>query len=203
VSEPIFQTVFGERWHDLPLALQQRYANRPFSNDVVTIDGFLTVEMSRLSKLMAPIFYLTGTLVPYHGENIPVTVEFKSERGSDACHFDRTFRFPGRRPYRFRSTLRPRRGAEIVERMPIGIGWHARYSVDDGKVCVEHLGYGVGLFGRFVRIPLEWIFGRGTAEEEAIDEHHFRMAMEIVHPLLGKVYGYRGTFSITSVAVAD
>lgn len=203
MSEPILQSVFEAQWHDLPDVLRQRYANRPFSNDVVTVDGFLTVEMSRLSKLMAPIFRLTRTLVPYHGENIPVTVRFRSAPGSNACHFERTFRFPGKRPYRFNSVLRPMENADLLETMPTGVGWLARYTVEHGKVCVTHRGYRINLFGHTLRLPLEWIFGRASAEEEAIDDRHFRMAMQIVHPVLGAIYAYHGTFAITSVEISD
>jgi hypothetical protein len=101
------------------------------------------------------------------------------------------------------ASSRPSQGAELVEILPTGIGWHARYSVDGGKVRIEHRGYGINMFGRSFRLPLEWIFGRGAAEEEAIDAQSFHMAMEIVHPLFGKIYGYRGTFEITSVALAE
>ena len=136
MSDPTFQKVFGSGWHELPSALQQRYANRPFTHDVVTIDGHLSIEMSWLARLLAPILYLTRTLVPWPGENIPVTVRFRSEPGSDACHFERSFRFPGRRPWHFNSTLRPREGADLIETMPVGIGWQARYSFDGGKVHI-------------------------------------------------------------------
>jgi hypothetical protein len=203
VTQPTFQTVFGARWHDLPSALQQRYANRPFSQDVVTIEGQLTIEMSRLMRLLAPILHLTRTLVPWPGEDIPVTVRFRSEPGSDACHFERTFRFPGRPPWRFNSTLRPREDADLVETMPVGIGWQARYTVDGAKVRIAHRAYRINLFGHALRLPLEWLLGRGTAEEEALDDTHFRMAMTIDHPLLGTVYGYRGTFAIAAVERAD
>lgn len=83
--------------------------------------------------------------------------------------------------------------------MPVGIGWQARYSVDGGKVHIAHRAYRIDLFGLSLRLPLEWLLGRGTAEEEALDDTHFRMAMTIDHPLLGTVYGYRGTFTISSM----
>lgn len=203
MSEPILKTVLGPQWQGMPVVLQQRYANRPFCNDIVTIHGFLTVEMSRLAKLMAPIFHLTGTLVPYSGENIPVTVEFRSEPGSNVCHFDRTFRFPGLPPYRFKSTLHPMEGADLLETMPVGLGWQARYSVEGGMVRLSHRAHRFNLFGRAIRLPLEWLFGRISAEEEAVDDRSFRMAMRIAHPLLGTIYGYYGTFAITSVTMAD
>lgn len=201
--QPILQTVFQDKWQTLPTVLQRRYANRPFSHDVVTIDGFLTIEMSRLSTLMAPILRLTGTLVPYGGKNIPVTVQFRSERNSNACHFERTFRFSGRAPYPFNSTLRHVGGADLIETMPTGIGWQASYRVDAGMIRLAHRAYRISLFGRTLRLPIEWLFGRTAAEEEAVDDNHFRMAMQIVHPLFGRVYSYHGTFEIISVNVVD
>lgn len=179
--------------------MHKHYANRPHSKDVVTVEGVMKVEVPIFAKLLTPLFRLAGALVPYAGENVPVTVHFRSEPDSAAYCFDRIFHFPGKQPYHFRSRMVPVGGNEVVEFMPIGIGWNASYHYDGHKVLIEHRGYKAKLFGKLVRLPLELLMGRGYAEEEAIGDDRFRMYMDIRHPLFGKVYAYSGEFIVKEV----
>jgi hypothetical protein len=194
--QPIFSSIFGKAWEKLPAVFLKHYANRPFSDDVVVVEGTMAVEMSWLASLFAPLLRLSGALVPIAGRDIPVTVTFRSEADSQAFCFDREFRFPGREPYHFRSTMVPMGGDEVIEWMPIGLGWRAAFSWADEQVHLTHRGYAVRLFGRVFPLPLDFLLGRGEAYEEAIDDSTFRMAMTIRHAWFGKVYGYSGTFRI-------
>lgn len=200
---PTFQAVFGTDWAALPPVLLAHYANRPYSKDVVTVDGLLTIQSSLYMKLLTPLLQLSGALVPYEGEHVPVTVRFMSEPESNAYYFDRTFRFPGRRPYRFRSRMEPIGGNSVVEFMRIGIGWHAGFQWDGKKIVISHRDYAVRLFGRLIPVALELVMGKGYAEEEALDDQRFRMNMHIQHPLLGIIYRYHGTFKVTAVELND
>jgi len=198
-NEPIFKSVFGGAWDTMPPVLHQHYANRPFSHDVVTVEGVMKVELSLYAKLLSPFLRLAGALVPYTGDNIPTTVHFRSEPDSDVFCFDRIFRFPGKKPYPFRSRMTPIAGNEVVEVMALGLGWRAAYRYDGKKVVLEHRGYVVRLLGHYIRVPIEWFLGSGYAEEEAIDSRRFRMYMDIRHRLFGRVYAYSGEFSIAEV----
>ena len=200
-AAPIFQSIFGETWAALPAVMHKHYANRPECNDVVTVEGVMRVEVSLFAKLLTPLFHLAGALVPYQGENIPVTVHFRSERGSAAYCFDRIFHFPGRAPHHFRSRMIPVGGNQVVEFMPIGIGWNASYRYDGRKVLIEHQGYKLSLFGRLIRLPLELLLGKGHAEEEAIDDDRFRMSMNIQHAVFGRIYAYSGEFTVKEVVL--
>lgn len=198
---PTFQPIFGEQWAHLPPVMHKHYANRPYCRDVVTVEGVMKVEVSPFARLLAPILRITGALVPYEGENIPVTVHFRSEPNSNIYVFDRIFHFPGKPPYNFRSRMQPVGGNEIVEFMRIGIGWRASYRWDGSKIVMAHRGYVVRLFGKLQRLPLELLLGSGNAWEEAIDDNHFRMYMDIRHKLWGKVYAYSGEFTVTEMAL--
>jgi uncharacterized protein DUF4166 len=200
-AAPIFQSIFGETWPVLPAVMHKHYANRPESSDVVTVEGVMRVEISLFARLLTPLFRLAGALVPHQGENIPVIVHFRSERNSAAYCFDRIFNFPDRSPYHFRSRMIPAGGNEVVEFMPIGIGWNASYRYDGRKVLIEHQGYKLSLFGKLVRIPLELLLGKGYAEEEAISDDSFCMSMKIQHPVFGLIYAYSGEFTVKEVAL--
>lgn len=201
-NSPIFQSIFGEQWNALPPVMHKHYANRPLTGDVVTVEGIMKVEMSLFARFISPLMRMSGALVPYAGENIPVTVHFRSEPDSNAYGFDRIFHFPGQAPYAFRSRMLPAGGNEVVEFMPIGIGWNASYRYDGKKVLIEHRGYKMRLFGKLLCLPLELLLGRGYAEEEAIDAECFRMYMDIQHPFFGKIYAYSGEFTVKEMALA-
>lgn len=192
----IFQPIFGEQWQNLPPVMHKHYANHSHSNDVVTVEGVMKIEVSLFAKILSPLFRLAGALVPYSGNNIPVTVHFRSEYYSSAFCFDRIFNFPNRKPCHFRSKMFPVGGNEVVEFMPIGIGWRAGYRWDGQKILIEHCGYKIKLFGKLISLPLELLLGKGFAWEEAVNDNSFRMYMEIRHLLFGKIYAYSGEFAV-------
>ncbi len=198
---PIFQSIFAKHWPALPIVIHKHYANRPYTNDRVTVEGRMQVEMALILRLMSPILSITGVLVPYEGKDILVTVHFRSSPKDDSYTFDRIFYFPGKKPFHFCSHMKSVGGAEVVEWMRIGIGWHASYHYEDGKVILRHKRYVVRLFGWLVRLPLELLIGSSNAVEEALDDNTFGMQMDIRHALFGKVYSYSGVFKVTEVAL--
>jgi hypothetical protein len=198
-GEPIFRPIFGADWERLPPVMRDHYAVRAGSRDEVEVAGLMDVALAPVTRLMAPLLRATRTLVPMAGTGVPVTVRFSCGDGETAFRFDRIFCFPGRNPWHFRSRMVPVGGNEILEITASGLGWRAAYSFSEGKVRLEHRGYGVRRFGRLIPLPLTWIFGRASAEEVAIDDHSFRMRMEIRHPLFGLVYAYGGVFRVTEM----
>jgi hypothetical protein len=199
----LFRSVFGESWALMPAVLRKRYANRPISRDLVLMQGNLTITMAPWLRHFRPLIRLSRALVPFEGDNIPVVIRFSSETLSSACDFDRSFSPPGGGLYRFRSRLTPFHGDEMVEFMAIGIGWRARYRFENGRVQIDHGDYRIPVFGRLVRLPIEWLIGRAEAWEEAIDDNRFRMAMRIQHRYFGELYSYRGEFTVARVEYFD
>ena len=179
--------------------MHKHYANRPFSNDRVTVEGLMKIEVSAFARLLSPLLRLAGTLVPYGGNNIPVTVHFQSEPNSNVYCFNRIFHFPGKKAYHFKSRMQPVGGNNVIEFMRIGIGWHARYEWNGYRVMITHQGYAIRLLGKLLYLPLEWLLGNGNAWEEAIDDNRFRMNMDIRHPLFGTVYAYSGEFTVINI----
>jgi predicted DCC family thiol-disulfide oxidoreductase YuxK len=201
-SRPIFMDVFGADWDSLPVIFHKHYANRPYGDDIVTVEGVLEVHCAGPIRLLSPLLALTGGIPPFTARGVPATVRFKSDHESSAFHFNRLFRFPGRKPYVFHSRLIPCGGNEMIEVMPFGLGWRASYAWENGKVVLRHRGYVLHLLGHDIPLPLTPILGRGHAEETAIDDETFDMHMEIIHPWWGSIYGYRGRFTVTSMDLA-
>lgn len=202
-GQPIFQAVLGEQWNKLPLVFHKHYANRPFTDDVVVVSGKMDVEFGWLIKLFSPLLRLFGVLVPYQGNDIPVTVKFRSETESSAYCLDRTFNFLNKKPYVFYSKMVPVKDELIIEFMKYGIGWKHRFYYNGDKVILEHHSYVWKFLNIIIPVPVGLFLGRGYAEEEAINDNEFRMKMNITHPLFGKMYEYRGEFEVIDNKVSN
>ncbi len=195
-SEPIFCSVFGESWNDLPPVLQKHYANRPYTDDELIVDGKLDIMCKGPIKLLGPILKLMGQIPARNEKEVPVTVRFKSDPDSKAFHFLRIFSFRNHTPYKFNSRMQQIRDNEVVEIMSFGLGWKVCFLWDGEKIIMKHSGYALKLFGHLIPLPLNLLMGKGYAEEKAIDENTFEMMTHITHSWWGKVYEYKGRFKI-------
>jgi len=199
--EPIFAPIFGDDWEYLPSVMKMHYANRPNCNDVVTVKGVLDIEISSTIRFLAPLIRLSRILAPYSGQNVRVTVHFRSEPNSDAFCFDRTFHYPGRKPIGVFSRMMPVGNKEVIEWMRAGLGWHARIRLNGQRIFLDHLGYKLRLFGKSVSFPVTWLIGSGSAQEWSLSDTRFGMSMELRHPFFGKIYGYNGVFDISEMNI--
>ncbi|MEN8205431.1 MAG: DUF4166 domain-containing protein [Pseudomonadota bacterium] len=197
---PIFKPIFGKNWDNLPTVIQKHYANLPYSNDLITVEGTLDVTCGRAFRLLSPLFHLLRSIPPYTGCGVPVTVNYRSTPDTREFHLDRTFRFEGKKPWRFYSRMLQTGGNEVIEIMRFGIIWRMVYLWEDNKVILRHKGYGIRIFGHLIPLPLTAILGEGNAEEVAVDDETFSMFVEIRHPWWGKIYEYKGQFRITREA---
>jgi len=204
MPEPVFKNIFAADWDRLPRVFRRHYACRAGTADSAACEGVMQVRASWLGRLLSPLFYLSGTLVPYTGDNVSATVRFASRRrrGVAGFAFDRVFYFQGRKPYRFGSFLIPSGGNEITEYTRLGLGWRAAFVLDGDKIDMQHRGYTLTLFGKDIPFPGEFLIGRPHASETALDDDRFSMTMEITHPLWGRVLGYSGIFTMTEDAAA-
>ncbi len=197
-NTPIFQSIFGDDWHRMPPVMHMHYANRPYGCDMSVARGTMSIKAAPLLRLMAPILKLVGGVPTYNQTDIPVEVRFESSPHHARLTFNRLFHFKGRKPYRFRSTMMPEGANNMTERMKFGLGWQVKFVWQDGKVQLLHRGYALCLFSWTIPLPLDWLLGAVTAEEEATGETTFNMISEIHHPWWGKIYEYRGSFEMTS-----
>lgn len=196
-AEPIFKPVFDKSWNDLPPVMHRHYANRPYSHDHVIVEGVLNVMCQ---WYLRPLFRTFGTVPPYNEAGVPVTVHFTSEPDSEAFCFDRVFHFRNQQPFHFRSRMFRRQQNEIMEVMNHGICWHSYYEWNGIKVRLRHKGYSLRLCKINIPLPITWLIGRGDAEEIAVNDERFDMCATITHPLLGKVYEYKGQFKVIKEA---
>ena len=191
---PIFQSIFGDSWNELPLVMKKHYANHPYSNDLTQVNGKLDVMCAGPIKWFAALFWLMKGIPPINERNVDVSVDFESDPNSKSFYFNRCFSFAARKPYRFRSRMIQIKDNEVIEIMASRLGWRMNIVWEDKRVKLKHKGYAFCLFGYFIPLPLTMLLGVGNAEEVAIDDNTFDMFVDISHPLWGKIYEYKGRF---------
>lgn len=197
-TRPIFQDVFGDDWDKLPKVMRDHYAVRPNSNDSVTVEGTLDVNVSTLISLMSS---LSGALVSKSGKNVPVTVTFRSGESSRDFYLDRTFRFPDGEQ-RFLSRMEHVGGNELIEFLRFGVGWKTAYNWTGEKVTLMHRGYIWRIFGLDLSVPLGLVLGMGAAEETPVSDDVFEMWTHTRHRWFGDGLAYSGSFKVTNVSCA-
>lgn len=199
-TEPTFKSVFGTAWDDLPPVMKKHYANRPWSSDITSVEGTLDVMCKGPIRLLAPLMRLMGQIPARNEKSVRVTVDFQSDPTSAAFRYNRTFHFRDTAPYVFRSRMIQLEGNLVAEVMRFGLTWKMHYEWDGQKVLLRHRGYALHVFGRFIPLPLTFLMGNGYAEEIAIDDNTFDMVTHITHGLWGKIYEYKGRFTVTKEA---
>lgn len=197
-ESPTFKSVFGKDWERLPPVIRARYANRPYSADKVTVEGYLDVSYSPFITWLLPLFKLFGALMPYRGSHIPTTVHFFSEPQSNAFGFDRILHYPDKEPHHFRSVMYPYKAHTVIEYIRFGVGVKLAYRYD-GKdtVYLEHQGYCWNIGGMLLPLPLSLIFGKAFGEEIAVSDDTFTMKAGTRHRLFGAWFEYKGSFRVT------
>lgn len=193
---PTFKSIFGEDWNSLPPVMKKHYANRPYSDEVTTVEGVLDVFCKPPLLWLSPLMKLLGQIPTFNEDNVPVTVRFESDLNSKAFHFNRSFNFLNRKPYVFHSRMLQIKDNEVVEIMRFGLGWKMQYSWDGEKVILAHKGYVIQLFGHLIPLPLTMLMGAGNAAEYPVDDKTFDMEVSIAHPWWGEMYGYKGRFEV-------
>lgn len=195
-SQPIFKNIFGDAWDNLPPVMLKHYANRPYTNDVVCVEGKLDVFCKKQIRIFKPLFSVLGSIPLFNEQDVPVIVHFESDLNSNEFRFNRIFHFKNNKKYYFRSRMVQVKNNEVVEIMRYRIGWRMKYLWQDEKVILQHKGYVLSLFGYYIPIPITALVGKCYAEEVAVDEDTFTMSVNITHPLWGVIYGYKGQFEI-------
>lgn len=195
--EPIFKSIFGNDWGLLPPVLKKHYANRGYTDDVITVEG----KMEVMCKwYLRPLFKLIKTAPPYCDMDIPAIVYFNSEPNSNTFCFNREFHYPNRiKPSFFRSRLTAIKGNLVREQMSFGICWNSTYSWNGKRIIIAHNSYSLQLLGITLPLPVTWLLGRSDAYEIPVDDNHFDMCASITHPLLGLIYQYKGSFTISAI----
>lgn len=197
---PIMHRALNEGWNRLGGVVRRHYDVTPGTEDVVVMNGIMTVYHSRLAYPFLLVGRIIGALIAEKGEDVPVRVRNWCRPGSPAMHWHRTFHFPGGLPLVFASRMEYLEGDEIIEYVGFGLGVRLRLTEDNGALVFDSRGYEWALGPLRVRLP-DWVFlGKTRIRETPIDDRRFRVEFTMRHPLLGETFGYNGEFSLDPAA---
>ena len=195
-QEPLIKKIYGHQTQVIPKILQDRYSNRPYSKDTLLLKGEMNINISKTFRVLSPLFRLAGALAPYPAEKNFVTVEFISDEKSDKILMHRTFYYPDKPAYHFRSRLIHIKDNIVVELMRLGFASKLIYTFDNNTIVMGYGGYVLCLWKWLIPIPLGFLIGKFYAFEEAVSDDKFNMEVKMVHPLFGKIFQYDGYFTI-------
>ncbi len=193
-GSPLFEKVFADEWQKLSPFMKKRFGNRPYSNDQVLVTGTMTIKSSRWMRLIKPLLKMTSPSIPHDGENIAVTVKFKSEPGSSKYWFDREFIT---HQACIKSYMLHIKNNIMVELMRFNMGWCTKFSVNEDSVLMSHYGYVFRCFNLCLPLPIELVLGRCNVVERQISDEAFSMEMNLTHFLFGQIYQYKGIFKMS------
>lgn len=194
--QPIFKSVFGQSWQELPAVMKKRYANCPYTQEQIRAKGTLDVSCEPPLLWLSPLMKLLGQIPTYNEGHVPVTVHFQSDQNSKSFHVIRIFNFRKGKPYKFQSRMLQLKNNEVIEMMRFGLGWKMQYSWDGEKVVMAHKGYVLQLFGHFIPLPITTLMGTVYAEERPVNDNTFDMTTQISHPWWGRIYENKGRFEL-------
>jgi hypothetical protein len=93
--------IYGDSAEKIPTILKMRYSNRPYSTDKLLLLGKINITFSRTYRILLPFFRLSGGLVPYSAEDIPISVVLSSNERSATICMHRTFHYSNKKPLSF------------------------------------------------------------------------------------------------------
>jgi hypothetical protein len=177
----------------------------------VTVRG--TMDEIWYPKLLAPAFWLlgkAGILVSSTGGAIPTLLEIipaHDAEGRAYQHWNRTFEMPGGARQQFDTRVVWDESLNCAADV-VGVGdvlylaWSITFTPPN-TLSIRREGSAIRLWGRLVWLPV-WLWklalGRETFRQWADGERTIRIELAVDHPLLGRVFIYRGRFEVSTAA---
>jgi len=190
----------------VPFAFAEQFFHREDLPYGMRLEGVMHRVWHR-PRVLGPLFRLLGrmgVLVPEQGREVPTTLTVRpgcSRRDGVYHVWDRTFAFA--RPVRFRTTIiyDPRNG-QVVDlvgpRDWLYMVWKARFHPPD-RFTLDTEACALRIGGRKLWMPTwMWKLLLGTVTfsqvADSMEGDTVRIDLLITHPVLGRIFGYTGTF---------
>ncbi len=207
----IYQTCLGAEFEQLHPQLQKRFGFS--SEDKLAAVGRGVMEKVWRGKLYTLPFLYVGTwrniMFPASGADVPFTVEnyaYKDRLGRETVTWIRTFQFPNRARHFDATMIYSEKRQRIVDYL----GNHQHLAVDI-DISVEPNG-GLRLrsgeqrfYESFVgfRFPMSFSGYADVCEWFDEADGKFKIEVSVTNPRWGKLFGYKGSFDVDYLDVAE
>ncbi|MCL4867879.1 MAG: DUF4166 domain-containing protein [Anaerolineae bacterium] len=205
MNTPLAKLFVGQEEH-LPLAFKEQFLATPEREYDVVLEGVMHTIWHK-PKWLKPLFYLLGKLgilVPKTGENIPTKLEVVPgylPDGQPYHEWNRTFAFPDPVQF-FTRVVYDHQQDNLADLVGPGyrlhMVWQGRY-IPPRSFTLEtvtnalRIGHTIIYLPKWIWLPLlgrvQFIQTARADAEDTID-----VDLRILHPFLGEVFGYQGTF---------
>lgn len=188
----------GDDWKSLHPNVQERFDLEPKVGERVIYQGVMQeIRRSRMGWLFASLTRLVGNpLTPFQGQDIPMEVALYKKEGNDGVFWQRTYLYPGKKPYIVVSEKRESKAGEMLECVGGGFGMKLKVTAQNGDMHFESYRY----FWTFLqyRIPLpHWITpGKAHVIHTDLGKSEFMYSISMVHKQLGETFYQRGVFRL-------
>lgn len=183
------QCRMGADWARLPAVLRRHH-----QGGAVVETGMLEITIARRARPLVALLGLLGALVRRPGRQVATTVTRRMRDGRQ--HWHRRLRYADGELADFDSHWDLVDGRHLVEFVDPVLGWELVPAVVDGHLQVRGQRYVARLGGRLWTVPSWLTPGAALIVERAVDDRHYAMDFRLVHPLLGEVFRYAGTFVV-------
>jgi hypothetical protein len=192
-------TIGEAAWARLPAAVRARFADSTLHAEYT--GTFETVRASLAGRVLALLCVVLGTpIAPHTGNGVPATVRVFVGKGGGTV-WERTYRFPGRRPCVVSSTKQAGDRGELIEALPFGLRMPLEVFESNGALHFVSRGYYFSCRGRRLRVPDFLPPGRTHVVHTDEGCGWFRFTMTTTHRWFGEVYFQTGRFRAASEAL--
>jgi hypothetical protein len=205
-TPPLLRQALGDAaWNRLAPVVRRHYDMAPHEGGTQILTGLM--EEIFHSPVIRPWLWLgrwLQALVPYNGQEIPTEVRNRTDPAQpEALFWHRSFLFPDGRRSVFASRMEAGRAGEVIEFLRLGIGVRMTVSEQDGALVFTGQDHCWRIGRGLVGIPNWALLGNAVIVERAVSAAELRVDFEIVHPLLGRTFGYRGRFRLEGGSAAE
>lgn len=208
------EPIFAVHPDSIPHAFREQFLHSPDYPYGIILEGQMHHVWHRPGWLQ-PLFWALGKiglLVPEFGRDLPTTLKVEPGRYADGRPFhvwNRTFQFPGRGAYRFKTTIVYDPALDQVVDLlgpddRLYMVWRARFTRPniftlDTAACGLRLGGKVRWMPRWL---WPWMLGVVRFVQRADPAQPDLMHIELIisHPLLGDFFGYTGSFRVRRIS---
>ncbi|MET1076456.1 MAG: DUF4166 domain-containing protein [Pseudomonas sp.] len=194
----LFKRILGERWRALHPDIQRRFECNPLPGQPLLYSGRLEeLSCSFWGRLFGLLTWplIKGALIPHTALDFPVDIRVYSKPACSHIFKERTYRLPGRKPILFTSHMKQSPAGEVLEYVGLGLGMKLRVFEQEHNLHFQSDGYFWDL--GFVRVPVHAWLSPGVTYLSHVNEgpNQFRIRIDIIHPLLGRMFTQAGVFS--------
>lgn len=206
----IYKQALGELFYKLHPRIQERFGFNSQSGIAFVGEGTMqSISFAKWAALPLALGASRHIMFPQGGTNIPFTIEnyaYRDAFGREIITWNRTFRF-GNRLRKFDATMIYSEDRQCIVDY-LGTKQHLAVDLDlsvseNGGLCIRSDAQ--RFYEGWLQFAIPPIF-TGVAEvcewyDEASD--HYQISVEVVHPVFGKVFVYRGSFHVLIQSVGD